>query len=122
MSQPSKRLRFLLASEISELFLDTDSGEVSVSSGVSSVEGGSEGVPGVSHPQPYRRTTKIRDLFEILNDTFSQFYNPSENLAIDEVIVPFKGRVIFKQYIPKRRKSFSIKIFKLCDSTGYNMT
>jgi hypothetical protein len=56
MSQPSKRLRFILASEISELFLDTDSGEVSVSSDVSSVERGSEGVPGVSHLQPYRQT------------------------------------------------------------------
>jgi hypothetical protein len=29
----------------------------------------------------------------------------------------FKGRVIFKQYIPKKR--FSIKIFKLRDSDGY---
>ena len=62
---------------------------------------------------------KIRDLFEILNATFSIFYNPSENLSVDEVIVPFKGRVIFKQYIPKKRKVFGIKIFKLCDLTGY---
>ena len=67
----------------------------------------------------FDRLWKIRDLFEILNDTFSKFYNPSENLAIDEVIVPFKGRVIFKQYIPKKRKRFGIKMFKLCDSTGY---
>ena len=49
----------------------------------------------------FDRLWNIRDLFEILNDTFSKFYNPSENLAIDEVIVPFKGSVIFKQYIPK---------------------
>ena len=61
----------------------------------------------------------MTDLFEILNATFSKFYNPSENLAIDEVIVSFKGRVIFKQYIPKKRKRFGIKIFKLCDSTRY---
>ena len=27
--------------------------------------------------------------------------------------------MIFKQYIPKNRKRFGIKIFKLCDSTGY---
>jgi len=58
-------------------------------------------------------------VFEILNSTFSKFYNPSENLAVDEVIVSFKGRVIFKQYLPKKHKHFSIKIFKLCDSTGY---
>jgi len=56
------------------------------------------------------RLWKIQDLFEILNATFSKFYNPSDNLAIDEVIVSFKGRVIFKQYIPKKRKCFGIKI------------
>jgi len=67
----------------------------------------------------FDRLRKIRDLFEILNATFSKFYNPSENLAIDKVIVSFKGRVIFKQYKPKKRKHFRIKIFKLCDSAGY---
>src|SRR5215469_8457380 len=67
----------------------------------------------------FDRLWKIRDLFEILNDTFSKFYDPSENLAIDVVIVPFNGRVIFKQYIPKKSKRFDIKMFKLCDSTGY---
>ena len=54
----------------------------------------------------FDRLWKIRDLFEILDDTFSKFYNPSVNLAIDEVIVPFKGRVIFKQYIPKKPQTF----------------
>ena len=65
------------------------------------------------------RLWKIRDLFEIISTNFSKFYNPSEHLAVDEVIVKFKGRVLFKQYIPKKRKRFGIKMFKLCDSTGY---
>jgi len=51
-------------------------------------------------------------------ENFSKFYNPSEHLAVYGVIVKFKGRVLFKLYIPKKRKHFSIKIFKLCDSTG----
>ena len=67
----------------------------------------------------FERLWKIQDRFEILNSTFSTFYNPSENLAVDEVFVCFKRRVIFKQYIPKKHKRFGIKIFKLCDSTGY---
>jgi hypothetical protein len=46
-------------------------------------------------------------------------YHPTENLAVDEVIVLFKGKVVFRQYIPKKRKRFGIKIYKLCDSTGY---
>jgi len=55
----------------------------------------------------------------MLNGTLSKFYNPSENLVIDEVIVSFKGRVSFTQYIHKKCRYFGIKIFKLCDLTGY---
>jgi len=58
-------------------------------------------------------------MFEIQNGTFSKFYNNSKNLAMDEIIVSFKVGVVFKQYIPKKRKHFGIKIFKLCDSNGY---
>jgi len=62
---------------------------------------------------------KIRDLFEIIRTNFSKLYNHSKYLAVDEIIVKFKGRIVFKQYILKKRKRFGIKIFKLCDSTGY---
>ena len=44
MSHPSKRRRFIQSSEIAEIFLDTDSGDATVSSDSSSVEGGLEGV------------------------------------------------------------------------------
>ena len=64
----------------------------------------------------------IRELSEMLNGTLSKFYNPSENLATDEVIVSSKARVRFKQYIQKKCKHFGFKIFKLCDSTGYTIT
>jgi hypothetical protein len=30
-----------------------------------------------------------------------RFYNASENLAVDEVTIPFKGRITFKQYTSK---------------------
>jgi hypothetical protein len=38
--------------------------------------------------------------------------------------VLFKGRVNFKQYIPKKHKRHGIKLYRLCDSKGYayNMT
>jgi hypothetical protein len=38
---------------------------------------------------------------------------------VDEVIVLYKGRVVFRQYIPKKHKRFGTKIYKLCDSLGY---
>jgi hypothetical protein len=40
-------------------------------------------------------------------------------LAVDEVILKFIGRVILRQYIPKKRKCFSSKIHKLCDESGH---
>ena len=67
----------------------------------------------------YDRLWKLRTVFDKLNEAYAKFYNPSEHLAVDEVMVKFKGRVIFKQYIPKKRKHFSIKIYKLCDESGY---
>jgi hypothetical protein len=47
----------------------------------------------------------MRTIFEKLNDAYAKYYSPTEHLAIDEVIVLFKVRVIFKQYIPKKHKS-----------------
>ena len=67
----------------------------------------------------FARLCKIRNIFDILNNKFYELYNPTEHLAIDEVIVLFKGRVIFRQYIPKKHKRFGIKIYKLCDALGY---
>lgn len=61
----------------------------------------------------YDRLWKIRKIFEMLNSNFKQAYNPTEELAIDEVIVKFKGRVIFRQYIPKKHKRWGMKMYKI---------
>jgi hypothetical protein len=42
-----------------------------------------------------------------------------EHLAVDKAILKFKGRLIFRQYIPKERKSFGIKIYKHSDESEY---
>jgi hypothetical protein len=41
--------------------MNTNSGEARVPSDVSSVEGGSENVPGVSQPQPYFQTASCHE-------------------------------------------------------------
>jgi hypothetical protein len=51
----------------------------------------------------------MKNMFDVLNEKFLTFYSPSENLAADEVIVKFKGRVIFRQYIPKKPKVMESK-------------
>jgi len=54
-----------------------------------------------------------------LNNIFCELYNPIENLAVEELTVLYKGRVVFQQYIPKKHKRFGTKIYKLCYSVSY---
>jgi hypothetical protein len=54
----------------------------------------------------------------MINSAYVNYYNLSEHVAADEVTVLVKQRIIFKQYIES--KSFDIKMFKLCDLTGYS--
>jgi len=73
-----------------------------------------------NHDAPdYDGLWKIRKIFDALNNKFCELYNPTAHLAVDEVIMLYKGRVVFRQYIPKIHKRFGIKIYKLCDSLGY---
>jgi hypothetical protein len=62
--------------------------------------------------------TTLQDMTSILSKE-CEMYIPTEYLAVDEVIVLYKGRVIVRQYISKKRKIFSIKIYKRCESLGY---
>jgi hypothetical protein len=54
--------------------------------------------------EDYDRLWKLRRVFEYLNSRFAALYNPTGHLAIGEVIVKFKGKVVFRQFIPKKRK------------------
>jgi len=38
---------------------------------------------------------------------------------LKKLTVLYKGRDVFKQYIPKKHKHFGIKTYKLCDYKGY---
>lgn len=48
---------------------------------------------------------------------YKQLLTPYKNVCVDESIVPFKGRLSMKQYLPKKRNRFGIKLFVLCDVT-----
>jgi hypothetical protein len=53
---------------------------------------------------------------------FLKFYNPSENLAIHKVIVLFKVRAIFRQYISKNTKVLALKFTNLATQLVTYMT
>jgi hypothetical protein len=66
----------------------------------------------------------MRAIFDKLNNSYVKYYVLTKKLAVDEIIMLFRGRVNFKQYISKKHKWFGIKLYKLCDFKGYayNMT
>ncbi|BFZ16205.1 hypothetical protein BsWGS_19244 [Bradybaena similaris] len=66
------------------------------------------------------RLHKIRPLINITNRTFLQSYKPRKDIAIDEAMVPFKGRTILKQYLPAKPTKWGMKVWCACESaTGY---
>jgi len=52
--------------------------------------------------QEYDRPWQIRTVFDTLNEAYAEFYNPSEDLAVDEVIAKFKNRVIFRHTLHRK--------------------
>jgi hypothetical protein len=79
MSGPSKGLRSLRPSKISQLIVDTDSDEVRVSSEVSSVEAGSVSFPGVSQPQPYHQAPSCHESSSSISYNASDEEDAREN-------------------------------------------
>lgn len=52
------------------------------------------------------RLFKIEPVIGILKEKFQQFVIPYQNLCIDESLMLWKGRLAFKQYIPKKTAPF----------------
>lgn len=42
-----------------------------------------------------------------------------KNLCIDESVILFDGRLLFRQYLKNKRHRYGIKIFKLCVYDGF---
>ncbi|XP_035212569.1 piggyBac transposable element-derived protein 4-like [Stegodyphus dumicola] len=50
----------------------------------------------------------------------SKIMSEKRDISIDESLLPYKGRLSWKQYIPSKRARFGIKMFHLCESaSGY---
>jgi len=61
----------------------------------------------------------VQNLIHKIVNNFQNSMEPEEMMAVDETMVPFRGRLKFKQYIPGKAHKYGIKLFKLCDANGY---
>ena len=55
------------------------------------------------------RLFKLKPLLDILKARFSSLYMPGSTITIDETMVPWRGRHLFKQYIPGKRHKYGCK-------------
>ena len=63
---------------------------------------------------------KVRNLLNLVLPKFESEYVMHESVTIDEAMIPFKGRLGFKQYIKNKPTKWGIKAFVLSDATnGY---
>lgn len=62
---------------------------------------------------------KIRNVLDILLKSFSDMLKPGRFIVIDETMIPWKGRLQFRQYIKNKAHKYGIKLYKLCTPEGY---
>ncbi|RVE54733.1 hypothetical protein evm_000500 [Chilo suppressalis] len=71
-------------------------------------------------PVPSTKLDKIIPIIEHLNKKFKSLYVLEQNIAIDESLLLWKGRLSFAQKIATKRARVGIKTYELCESrTGY---
>ncbi|XP_028041778.1 uncharacterized protein LOC114251638 [Bombyx mandarina] len=77
-------------------------------------------VNNASLPVPSNRLDKIMPVIEHLNEKFSSLYILEQNVAIDESLLLWKGRLTFSQKIATKKARVGIKSYELYESrTGY---
>jgi len=65
------------------------------------------------------RLYKLQGLCDVLLSRFQDLYIPGKELSIDESMVLWRGRLLFRQYIPGKRHKYGVKLYMLCEPTGY---
>lgn len=57
------------------------------------------------------RLYKIREVMDMFTKNYQNVYTPGEIICIDESLVAWRGRLIFRQYIPNKSAKYGIKVF-----------
>ena len=77
-------------------------------------------VPPRDDPE-YDRLYKVAFVVNHLKRRFAEEFTPHQEVAVDECMIPFRGRLSFKQYHRDKPIKWGMKVWMLADSkTGYN--
>uniref|UniRef100_A0A1B6C4A1 PiggyBac transposable element-derived protein domain-containing protein n=1 Tax=Clastoptera arizonana TaxID=38151 RepID=A0A1B6C4A1_9HEMI len=61
----------------------------------------------------------IRELLTVFVRNCQNSYTLGKFVTVDEMLVPFKGRCSFVQYMPEKPTRYGLKIYALCDATTF---
>jgi len=64
------------------------------------------------------RLFKIRPLINYFNDKMSNVYYPGKELSLDESMILWRGRLLFRQFIQNKRHKYGIKLYMLTEPNG----
>ncbi|KAF0725559.1 piggyBac transposable element-derived protein 4-like [Aphis craccivora] len=64
---------------------------------------------------PCDRLHKVSTLVDILKNKFQSNFSPYEALSLDESMLLWIGRLLFRQYIKNKKNKYGIKFFELLD-------
>ena len=61
---------------------------------------------------------KLQSVLDHFNTVMSEIYTPNVNICIDESMMLWRGRLVFRQYIKNKKHKYGVKLYKLCESNG----
>ena len=65
------------------------------------------------------RLHKIKPMINSLLKKFQKANSLGLKLVVDKSLIPFRGRLMFRQYIPYKSHKYGIKLYKLCTADSY---
>ena len=68
------------------------------------------------------RLAKIRMILDHFNKVMSEIITPDKKLSLDESMMLWCGRLMFRQYIKNKCHKYGIKFYDLCTYNGLVLT
>jgi hypothetical protein len=66
----------------------------------------------------YDRLYKVRVFMVMVQDSFLQAYTLSREVSVDEAMIKYSGRLLFRQYMPAKPIKRGVKVWMLCDGNN----
>lgn len=67
------------------------------------------------------RLEKVNFIVDYFNNKMAQIYYPCKELSLDEAMVLWRGRLVFRQYIKGKRHKYGIKLYSLTEPFGLTL-